>query len=77
MEKSNNDLKMDLIALYENGDYSEARESATRFLAMYPNDGFGWKLYGAVLSRVGNLHEAKIIAYNHKGDIVPNKFFDA
>ena len=49
---------MDLIALYENGNYSEACESATRFLAMYPNDGFGWKLRGAVLSRVGNLHEA-------------------
>lgn len=24
---------------------------------------------------VDKLHDARIIAYNHKGDIVPNKFF--
>ncbi len=58
MEKSNTGLKMNLVALYENGNYSEAEKFAARFLEMYPNDGFGWKLYGAVLSKAGNFHEA-------------------
>ena len=44
--------------------------------------GASWQAWKAGIKEgatrtVDKLHEAKIIAYNHKGDIVPNKFFDA
>tara|TARA_B100001059_G_C17825707_1_gene581233 strand:- start:761 stop:3028 length:2268 start_codon:yes stop_codon:yes gene_type:complete len=56
--KSNKDLKLGLISLYEDGNYDEAKKSAAQFLEMYPDDGFGWKLLGAILSKTSKFDEA-------------------
>lgn len=44
--------------------------------------GASWQAWKAGIKEgasrtVDKLHDAKIIAYNHEGNIVPNKFFDA
>ena len=58
MAKPNKDLKLSLISLYENGAYDEAKKSAAQLLEMYPSDGFGWKLFGAILSKTSEFNEA-------------------
>lgn len=49
-----------LISLYKNGNFSQCETLAHSILAHFPDDGFSWKVLGAVLKQQDRLDEALI-----------------
>lgn len=59
-----------LVAVFNNGHLAESKQLALSFTQRYPQDGFGWKVLGAIFQKLG-LFEQAHGALQKASDLLP------